>query len=298
MNIRVKALLGFAIAITVLNTLGHTILGFEQSLLQVMIALLTAYLTEILIEVTDSKVNKRKTVFSGSLGKFIIFLLPAHITGLAIGMLLYANSNVLPFAFATALAISTKAVFQVKINGKEKHFLNPSNSGIALTLLLFPWVSIAPPYHFTENVYGYWNIIIPFIILTLGTMLNSRLTKRTPLILAWLIGFIIQAIARSLITDISLIGALLPVTGLAFLLFTFYMITDPGTTPYKPMYQVIFGLSVAMVYGILMMFHVVFTLFFSLFIVCLFRGAYHSIKNIIVKRQLKSKGGNSVCVQE
>ena len=32
--------------------------------------------------------------------------------------------------------------------------MNPSNFGIAIVLLLFPWVAIAPPYHFTENLSG------------------------------------------------------------------------------------------------------------------------------------------------
>jgi hypothetical protein len=55
-------------------------------------------------------------------------------------------------------------------------------------------------------------------------------------------------------------------------LFTFYMVTDPGTTPSKPLDQIIFGVSVAFVYGILMAFHVVFGLFFALTIVCSIRG--------------------------
>jgi hypothetical protein len=61
-------------------------------------------------------------------------------------------------------------------------------------------------------------------------------------------------------------------TGLAFLLYTFYMVTDPATTPSSPRGQVAFGLSVAAVYGLLMVSHVVFGLFFALTIVCSVRG--------------------------
>lgn len=279
MDKRVKSLVMFALAITILNFLGHTILGFEQSILQLFASLVTAYITEILLEFVDARVKKKKPSFMGTFKEFVIFLLPAHISGLAIGMLLYANSNVLPYVFASALAITTKAVFQVSINKKKKHFLNPSNTGIALSLLLFPWVSIAPPYHFTENLYGYMDIVFPIIVLMLGVNLNFRLTKRGPLITAWLIGFILQAIIRSLITDASLISALLPMTGLAFILFTLYMVTDPGTTPIKPLNQILFGLSVAFVYGGLMLLDVVFTLFFALVIVCCLRGIFHSFNN-------------------
>ena len=66
--------------------------------------------------------------------------------------------------------------------------------------------------------------------------------------------------------------ALLPMTGVAFVLFTFYMVTDPGTTPSKPKDQMIFGLSVAAAYAFLMLYHVVFGLFFGLTIVCTLRG--------------------------
>jgi hypothetical protein len=59
----------------------------------------------------------------------------------------------------------------------------------------------------------------------------------------------------------------------AFLLFTFYMVTDPATTPSGWRAQVAFGLSVAAGYGVLMAFHVVFGLFFSLTAVCAARGA-------------------------
>jgi hypothetical protein len=62
-------------------------------------------------------------------------------------------------------------------------------------------------------------------------------------------------------------------TGVAFVLFTNYMITDPGTTPFKGRDQFMFGSSVAMVYGVLMAFNVVYTLFFAVSIVCAIRGA-------------------------
>ena len=57
-------------------------------------------------------------------------------------------------------------------------------------------------------------------------------------------------------------------TGVAFVLFTNYMITDPGTTPTKPRAQFMFGSGVALVYAILMEFNIVYTLFFATSIVC------------------------------
>jgi hypothetical protein len=50
------------------------------------------------------------------------------------------------------------------------------------------------------------------------------------------------------------------------------MVTDPATTPERPGAQVAFGASVALVYSLLLMNHVVFGLFVALVIVCAARG--------------------------
>ncbi|HAX90407.1 MAG TPA: enediyne biosynthesis protein UnbU [Cyanobacteria bacterium UBA11370] len=269
---RLAGLRRFAIAITILNLLGHTILGFEQSWAQPLIALVTAYSTELILEIIDAKLNQRPQHFAGGLQNFIDFLLPAHITGLAVAMLLYANDQLFPIAFATATAIGSKAIFRAPVNKGTRHFLNPSNFGITFTLLLFPWVGIAPPYQFTENLDGIADWILPIIIVISGTFLNAKFTQRLPLIAAWVGGFIIQAFLRSLIFGTPITAALMPITSVGFVLFTFYMVTDPGTSPIKPKDQVIFGAAVAAGYGILMLSHIVFGFFFSLTAVCLLRG--------------------------
>jgi Na+-translocating ferredoxin:NAD+ oxidoreductase RnfD subunit len=103
-------------------------------------------------------------------------------------------------------------------------------------------------------------------------MLNVRFTGRLPLIAAWLGGFVLQAVARSLLHGTPLTAALVPISGLAFVLYTFYMITDPATTPGSRSGQVIFGLTVAAIYGLLVSAHVVFGLFFALTLVTAARG--------------------------
>jgi hypothetical protein len=187
-------------------------------------------------------------------------------------MLLYANDHLLPIMFATAVAIASKAIFRAPTARGSQHFLNPSNFGITITLLLFPWIGIAPPYHFTENLSGVGDWILPGLIVVSGTFVNSRLTKKFPLILGWLGGFFAQALIRSLIFGTPLVAALLPMTGLAFILFTFYMITDPATTPFAPRDQVLFGVAVAVAYGFLLTIHIVFGLFLGLTAVCTLRG--------------------------
>jgi len=270
---RLGGLRRFAVAITVLNILGHTFFGFEQSWAQPVVALVSAYSAELLLELIDARLNHRPLRFSGGgARKFVEFLLSAHITGLACAMLLYASDRLGPIIFAAVVAICSKCVLRAPAERGTRHFFNPSNFGITVTLLVFPWISIAPPYQFTENMTGVGDWILPAVIVCTGTFLNARFTHRLPLIAGWLGGFVVQAALRSVFLDTPLVVGLVPMTGVAFILYTFYMVTDPATTPERRRDQIAFGLSVAAVYGLLMVSHVVFGLFFSLSIVCAMRG--------------------------
>jgi len=293
-------ILPFAIAISVLNILGHTWLGFEQAWATPFVSLAAAYSSELTVELAINGWQRAR--FRGGIRRLVVFLLPAHITGLAVGMLLYTNERFMVVAFASSLAIFSKVLFRVPtgaVSGPPTtHFLNPSNIGITATLLLFhDWVGVAQPYQFTENVSGALDWILPAIILCSGSFLNWRATKRIPLILAWLVGFALQAVIRSLVTEESAIAYLAPMTGLAFVLFTFYMVTDPMTSPRSPRRQIVFGAGTAAVYGLLTYGGVVFGLFFSLTIVCAVRGLliWHRARNpATISKELGAAGRKSV----
>jgi enediyne biosynthesis protein E5 len=271
-DLRLAALRRFAAAITVLNCLGHTVLGFEQSYVHVAIALATAYAVELGLELVDARACRRAPAFRGGVLRLVDFLLPAHITALACAMLLYPNERLGPIAFAAAFGVASKSVFRARIGGGRRHVMNPSNAGIAATLLAFPWVGVAMPYQFTENLHGAADWLLPLVFVCVGSFLNARFTRRIPLIAAWLGGFVVQAAVRSAVFDIRFLAALAPMTGVAFVLFTFYMVPDPGTTPVRPRAQLAFGAAVAAVYGALQVAHVVYGLFFALAIVCSVRG--------------------------
>jgi len=272
-DMRLAALRRFALAISVLTCAGHAVLGFEQAYAHVVIALATAYSVEIALELVDASACHRPAVFRGGVLRVIDFLLPAHITALACAMLLYPNDRLAPIVFAAAFGVASKSVFRARIGGSRRHFMNPSNAGIAATLLLFPWVGVAMPYQFTENLHGALDWLLPVLFVCVGSFLNARFTRRIPLIAGWVGGFIAQALIRTAWFDVRLLPALTPATGVAFVLFTFYMVPDPGTTPTRPRDQICFGAAVAMVYGALQVMHVVYGLFFALAAVCTVRGA-------------------------
>jgi enediyne biosynthesis protein E5 len=273
-DVRYLALRNFAISISVFNIFGYTLLGFEQPWLWPFLAVAVGYTTEIVFEVISAWAQQRRPRFLGHGPRGVMeFLLPAHITALAVNMLLYANNQFWPVLFGVVVGVSQKHFLQAPIAGRVRHFMNPSNFGITMTLLVFgSWVSISPPYMFTEWASTYFKLMIPMVILVSGTVINAMLTRRISLIVGWMGAFAIQAFVRHWLWGVQLNTALSVMTGVAFVLFTNYMITDPGTTPSKPRAQFMFGSSVAFVYAVLMQLNIVYTLFFATSIVCGARG--------------------------
>jgi hypothetical protein len=239
-----------------------------------VLCLLVSYAAALLFEWLDSWAYGRRSEYAGGTGMLVTFLLPAHITALACAMLLYGNDSFAPYLFAVVVGTAAKYLVRIRIRSKLRHVLNPSNTGIAVTLLIFPRVGIAPPYHFTNATATVVDWLLPLGILMLGTLLNAKLTGKMPLILGWVLGFGAQAVLRGLLLDHNVVAALLPMTGLAFVLFTNYMITDPGTTPVPARNQFAFGVGTAAVYAALVISGVSFGLFFALVIMCALRGLY------------------------
>lgn len=283
---RLGGLSRFALAVTLLNLFGHAFLGFEQSWLTPFVALAAAYGTELLGETVDARMNRRAPRYAGSTAHLVKFLLPAHISGIVVGMLLFAAENVAAIAFSASVALASKYVFRLVVSvGQDgrsvlRHVLNPSNFGITVTLLLFPTVGIAPPYQFTENTAGFVDWILPLVIIGTGSYLNTKATGRIPLIIVWIIAFAVQALVRATIHGTPIEASLLPMTGVAFILFTFYMITDPATSPSKLANQACFAIAVASCYALFMELHVVFGLFYALTIVSAARGAWMFVTSV------------------
>jgi hypothetical protein len=282
---RYIALRNFAISISVLNVFGYTLLGFEQPWLWPILAVLTGYTTELVFETISGWVYQRPPRYRGNGFRGLYeSMLPAHITSLAVSMLLYCNNQFWPVIFGIVVGVGAKHVLQAPINGRMRHFMNPSNFGITAVLLCFSqWCSIAPPYQFSENANTYFRIMIPLVIATSGTVINAMLTRKVPLIMGWMGGFFIQAFVRHWIWHVSLFSALGAMTGIAFVLFTNYMITDPGTTPFRARNQFMFGSSVAFVYAVMMELNVVYTLFFATTAVCALRGTGWWVAHFIAK---------------
>ena len=262
----------FAVAITVLTIVGHSFLGFEQSYAQPVVSLATAYSMQLLLECLAAWSERRRPRFAGGFASLVNFLLSAHITGLAVAILLYYNDRLWDVAFASAVAIGSKTVFRVPVGGGTRHFFNPSNFGITVTLLLIPSVGLAMPWQFTAGVTGVGDWAFVAFVFALGSFLNLRYTRRFLVVSGFLVGFASQAAFRAIVLGAPPGAVIMPATGIPALIFTFYMVPDPATTPGRHLRQFLFGASVAAIYLVFVVLHVPFGLFYALTIVSAARG--------------------------
>jgi hypothetical protein len=149
--------------------------------------------------------------------------------------------------------------------------MNPSNFGIAIVLVVYQWTGVLP-WNFTIDIHGVWDVVVPLAILMLGTRLNLLFTGRIPTVLAWLVTFVLLGVGRAWIRDTPLAADLVVLTGIPLVLFTFYMITDPQTSPSRLRSQILFGSGIACGYFLLLGLHVQYMMFYSVTLVCALRG--------------------------
>jgi hypothetical protein len=257
---------------TVFTILGHTVLGFEQSLAQLVVALATGYSCALLFESVDARANGRVPGFAGGgWRKLLDFLLSAHMTSITLSFLLYVNRRLWIMAFAVAIAIGSKYVLRVRQDGRLRHFMNPSNFALAVVLVAYQWTGVLP-WAFTVDIHGAWKWILPLVIVMLGTRLNLLFTGRMPTVLSWLVTFIAVGAGRALVRHSPFTAELMPLTGVAMVLFTFYMITDPQTSPSRLRSQILFGAGIACAYSALLNLHVQYMMFYSVTTVAALRG--------------------------
>ena len=156
------------------------------------------------------------------------------ITSLSLCLLLRSNDPGM-LALAACLAIAGK--FLLRLRGR--HVFNPSNFGIVAMLALFgdrAWVSPA------QWGSGAW---FAFLLLCLGGMVIYR-AERGDVTLAFLLAYAALVFGRGLwLGDPPAIPAQQLCNG-ALLIFAFFMISDPKTTPDSRAGRVLFALLVTL----------------------------------------------------
>lgn len=194
-------------------------LDFEVSLLQAVVLLGTALLTQAVCS--------------------RLWHLPAFdprsalISGLSLCLLLRTGSLLLAFV-AAVITIASKFV----IRWRGKHVFNPTNFGIVALLLLTDRAWVSP---------GQWGSVafFSFLMACLGGLVVHR-AARSDVTWAFLGFYLAVLFGRALWLGQPLAIPLHQLESGAFLLFTFFMISDPKTTPDARAGRILFALLVAL----------------------------------------------------
>ncbi len=185
-----------------------------------------------LILATVLATQKTGDWLSGSSAPFTSTARSALISGLSLCLLVRSNFHVLACA-AAAVAIASK--FLIKVRGK--HVFNPTNGAIIALLLLTRQVWVSP---------GQWGTpaFFAFLMASVGSLVVTR-AARADVTVAFIAAFAALVVGRSLYLGEPLSIPLHRLESGAFLLFAFFMISDPKTTPDSRAGRVVFAALVA-----------------------------------------------------
>jgi Na+-transporting NADH:ubiquinone oxidoreductase subunit NqrB len=156
----------------------------------------------------------------------------ALISGLSLCLLLRTNHAWLA-VLAAAVTIGSK--FLLRVNGK--HVFNPTNGGIVVMLLLTGQVWVSP---------GQWGAaaFFAFLMASAGSLVVTR-AARSDVTCAFIAFYCALVFGRSLYLGEPFAIPLHRLQSGALLLFTFFMISDPKTTPDSRAGRVLFAALVA-----------------------------------------------------
>ena len=156
----------------------------------------------------------------------------ALISGLSLSLLLRTNEPTLA-VLAAAIAVASKFLLRLD----NRHVFNPTNFGLVVMLLITDRVWVSP---------GQWGnaAFLGFLIACLGVLVVNR-AARSDVTCAFL-GFYVALVAgRALWLGDPASIAMHQLQSGGLVLFAFFMVSDPKTTPDSRVGRVVFALLVA-----------------------------------------------------
>jgi len=165
------------------------------------------------------------------------------------------STDLIIYAFAAILAIVWKNIFRVE----WRHFMNPSNMWVFLTLVLFPqfaWINTLQWWNYT-GIITYNYILVSVLVVLLWIFISLRVYKffkfsyLYDLILPF---FILHSILFFIIPYYEDFSVYVMFFNVSFFIFTFFMLTDPKTVPKKSLTRVFYSFSIVLTFYILQFF--------------------------------------------
>ena len=229
------------ILITCILAVGNIHFGILEGHLGTALAILSA----IALELALSKYATGKWPHLAS----------CYITGISVGILL-RTPLLWTYVACSWLSISSKYALRVK----GRHLWNPSNFGVSVMLFLTPQV-VAP----LSQQWG--NEIWPaLIIFCLGCLILYTIGK-LHITLTYIAAFAVLSYVRSVLTGSLWISEIALLTAPSYMLFMFFMITDPKTTTCTKRRQCAVAVLVAVAETILRLCREIHAPYYALFIV-------------------------------
>jgi Na+-translocating ferredoxin:NAD+ oxidoreductase RnfD subunit len=248
--------------------LGVTVLGFSRSPIQLAAALFAGMAVDFLL--------------CGILHGRAVFPISAFITCLSLSIIMNFSAGLHFLVLPVFAAIASKYIFTFQ----GKHLYNPSLFGIVFALVFGDgWISIAPAYQWTGSAETAW--LMSITILTAGIMIFAYPGSRKYLALSFLGFFALQLLIRSYIIRFHLPAEALfigTITSPSFFLFSFFMITDPATSPPGKRMQIITGFALAVLDLAWHLKYSLFTFFYAAFTWATLRFLYLHVSTWLTAR--------------
>ncbi|MBW3569866.1 MAG: CRTAC1 family protein [Gemmatimonadetes bacterium] len=245
----------FAAILTLYAVMGVAWLGFNRSPLQILLTVGAACALDVLLHRT---LRRREWIFP----------LSAYISGLSLALLLNYSHDHFLLLLPVAIAIGSKYL----LTFRGTHVINPSLAGVAATLLLAGGlITTAPAYQWG----GHWGMSA--FMVTAALSLFVFRVGRGWLIVSFLLFYALQTGLRAYVMRAHLPPEMLflgTMTTPPFFLFTFFMLTDPKTSPESPRAQVALAFGVTVVDLYLHTLESVFTFFYAAFAISMGRFAF------------------------
>jgi Na+-transporting NADH:ubiquinone oxidoreductase subunit NqrB len=200
-------------------------LDFDVTPSRVALILSTVLITQWVGDRIGSRRHRTRPPFAASARS-------ALISGLSLCLLLRTNRADLA---VVAAAVTIAGKFLIRLNGK--HVFNPTNGGLVFMLLVTSQVWVSP---------GQWGApaFFAFLMACAGSVVVNRAT-RSDVTYAFAACYCALVIARSIYLGEPLAIPFHRLESGALLLFAFFMISDPKTTPDSRAGRVLFAAMVA-----------------------------------------------------
>ena len=144
------------------------------------------------------------------------------------------SEDIILYVFAWMIAILSKKIIHIK----WKHFLNPSNIGILITLFLFPqytWINTLQWWNYSGIITSEY-VVMMVLVICLWIYISVHVKRLLHYSYIWdyiIPFFLLHSILFFIIPYSEPISSYFLFFNISFFIFLFFMITDPKTIPQK-----------------------------------------------------------------